>query len=64
MHVSSVWRDTLTPENMQSARLLALNHYVCEIFRKAKYGYGKEEQMITVPGIKVPWEGRQGKRMG
>lgn len=59
-HSSDVWRDTRPSE---SARVQTSGAKPLHLWnRKAKHGYGKEGQMITILGVKIPWESRQGKQ--
>lgn len=53
-----------TPQNLPECKLLEPNHYVGEIERLSKQDYGKEEQMISILGIKIPWESRGSKERG
>lgn len=53
-----------TPPNLPECKLLESNHYACEIERLSKQDCGKEEQMITILGIKIPWESRGSKEKG
>lgn len=60
VHSSSMWGDTHPSESLRVQISGAKPPHLWT--RKAKHGYGKEKQMITIVGVKIPWERRQKKQ--